>query len=187
MTVSRRVLPALCGVAAGFAVFSPGLASGDVAAIGISAVRSFTGEYRIEVEYSAAWGADQGEFAYTLLVTQKRAGQTIAVPLNETETIHPLDVCDDVCSGTCSVGEACHYKKDRNSPIYEGQCQWMKNLCPGADGKKTQQGCTCDRSDSQTSSVLQAEIGDVFTFSITPAPSLRGDDPSNNSLRITIQ
>ncbi|RMG47266.1 MAG: hypothetical protein D6718_03885 [Acidobacteria bacterium] len=164
----------------------PAFARGDVQAESIRIVRDPSGKFHVEVGYEVAWGADQGEFGYTLLVTQKRAGKVISVPLDVTETVHPVDACDEVCSGTHGAG-ACHYMVGSGPTVFEGSCRWAPNLRPGPRGDKAQDGCTCSRSDSKPSSTIQLASGDVVTFSITPSPSLRGDETSNNSLSVTIQ
>jgi len=184
MRVFRRLLPGIVRVAVVFGVSLPALASGEVAAVGISAIREAGGAYRIEVDYAVSWTADQGDFAYTLLLTQKRDGRTVAIPLSRTERILPLGRSAGA-SGDETSAAPCRYATGKDAPVHQGRREPLGGPDSGASRRKTVRSCS--HVDSRVSDALRIASGDVITFAITPAPNLQGDDPSNNTLRITIE
>ena len=161
---------------------------GDVWAQGISVVDAGGGLYQVFVTYGAAWESTQGEFSYSLILTHKRDGQVVDVPINLSETVHPIDACADACGGQCNSGESCHYTLGKDPTIHEGSCGVASKVCPLDAKEKTESGCTCRRSGGGAgSSPLRLIMGDTLTLSITPSPGFNEGDRDNNTLTVTVQ
>ncbi|MDQ7087845.1 MAG: hypothetical protein Q9Q13_08315 [Acidobacteriota bacterium] len=164
-------------------------ADGDVWAGGITVTAVGGNQYEVSVSYGASWSSTQGEFTYTLLLTHKRNDQVPGTPINLGETIHPADVCDAVCGGSCGTGK-CHYTIGKDPTLYEGSCGWLKKLCPEeGEAKHTLDGCSCNRSDggAASSSLLTLIAGNTLTFSVTPSPGFDETNLDNNVPTVTIQ
>jgi hypothetical protein len=184
-----KTLIALVPVLVLLAVVTPAAASGDLRAVGFDVAALGGGRYSITVEHDAAWGSDQPNFSYSIVVTQRRGGQIVAVPYQSDVSISTLDVCDAVCSGSCE-SNSCDYKVSPDPTVWGGTCGTAPKMCPleKPPNERDIDGCTCKRSDAGKFGAFEVmlTVGDVISVTITPGGSFQDVNTTNNTLQFSV-
>lgn len=180
---NRVVTAYICACCA--LVAAPALAGGDLWAAGIEVRAVGGGQFEVAVEYASSWVGGTGDFSYTLLATQWRNGNIVGVPLDRTDSCHPMNVCGDPCGENCPTGK-CHYSIGVNPVNFEGSCGMVHNICPDVAGNRTLDGCSCVTNTKTEAFVVHLIANDVISFSVAPGPGFEDENPSNNQISISL-